>query len=332
MNQNGINCIVIFILTSILCTNSTMAQDTTYKSLIFEYLFDNDTGNYAFNSAFNQLHGQLMNGPVHVTGFHEKALEFDDTDDFILVGDVEPELDLQHYTAMSWVYPYSRGSDSKRIEIMEKNHMMWQNIRRENGLLRVGGRYINAMNQEQRFIADSDSAIPLNKWTHITSVNNGKTLKSYINGREAGSVDVPDSVMVSDEMFTIGSKQTSSQTEAYFHGMLDEIRVFSEALSVNEIKYWMNKNTTSVKLIEEEMIKVYPNPATNYITINVGKFENTYIRIVLKDITNRVIHELYQGKPDEQLLNTSLSGISRGAYLLEINSGTEVLVFRIINN
>lgn len=309
---------LLIVFFKILITSFVFAQDHGRSTLLIEYLFDNDTGVSVLNSASNLLHGERKNNPSYAHGYISTAMEFDDTDDYVLIGDTEPELDLQHYTAMSWVYPYSRGSDAARMEIMEKVHMMWQNIRRETGLLRIGGRYIKENNQEQRYYVDSDSVIPLNTWTHITSVNNGQTLKSFINGREAASVNVPDSVMVSDNVFTIGSKQTESSGAAYFHGLIDEVRIFNSALSVDDIKYWMNKDVSYLtnKYEARNKIRCFPNPVKDNLSVKFDLNSAQNVTITMVKTTGEEVAVLHDGYVNKQQINLTLPYLHSGLYIL----------------
>jgi hypothetical protein len=172
------------------------------------------------------------------------ALEFDDTDDYVYVGDHDV-LDLNHFTLMAWVKPYSRGSDPARIEILEKTDSYWMNIRRDTGVLRCGG-YFGPTRENRWHAQDSDKPIPLNEWTHCSCTYDGKLLKVYLNGEEAGTKEVPDFLQEYDYSLAIGAKITySGKRQALFHGSIDEVSIWNVALTQTTIQEWLNKPLTS---------------------------------------------------------------------------------------
>jgi hypothetical protein len=81
-------------------------------------------------------------------------------------------------------------------------------------------------------------APPVNTWTHIAVTYDGSTIKTYANGvlvhSQPGSGNIGDSDTPEND-FRIGSRQCSVCVE-YFSGGIDEVRVYSRALSAAEIQ------------------------------------------------------------------------------------------------
>jgi hypothetical protein len=82
-------------------------------------------------------------------------------------------------------------------------------------------------------------------WYHVAGVYNGTTLKTYIDGVEyPGTLygTVPSSIPNNSQPFSLAQNTTGN---GYFGGALDEVRVYSTALSQSQIQADMN--ATSLK-------------------------------------------------------------------------------------
>ncbi len=235
------------LLLLILTVSSGMAQPTLRDSLILEYLFESTEDTIAVDSSGSGLHGIIRGGAVRAEGFRGMGLEFNDTDVHILAGNMEDLLDLEKFTIATWLNPYSRGSDATRIEVIEKSHQYWMNIRRETGQLRVGGFFVarGETTNEKWYYMDGDTPIPLNGWTHVAFTYDDTVMTSYLNGRPVNSYRVDLDVHKTDYDFSVGSKQpmyekVDEQPAAWFHGLMDQFMLFRRTLDQEEIISLMN--------------------------------------------------------------------------------------------
>jgi len=71
-------------------------------------------------------------------------------------------------------------------------------------------------------------------WHHIAVTCNGKTTKLYLDGVEEASADKATSIIPG----CVGSNTEKDKT---FAGLIDEVRIWKQALSVKEISTWKNK-------------------------------------------------------------------------------------------
>ena len=78
-------------------------------------------------------------------------------------------------------------------------------------------------------------ATPLttNRWIHIASTYLNGDFKLYINGVEEANISITGSINTDTSSFTLG--KTPDTNTNYFHGYLDEVRLFNKALSENEL-------------------------------------------------------------------------------------------------
>lgn len=151
-------------------------------------------------------------------------------------------------------------------------------------------------------------------WHHIVINRSGNTASLYIDNVKIGD-DVPVSARVFDipEMgLVLGQDQDCIggcfQVDQNWSGGVDELRFYDGALSITEIdslyKLTFCNPTNTVLFEEENEFNVFPNPASNNITIEALNSENKYQvalfamdgKLVLEEKLNneRVVLELNQ--------------------------------------
>jgi RHS repeat-associated protein len=81
--------------------------------------------------------------------------------------------------------------------------------------------------------AATDGVLPLHQWTHIAATYDNSTLKYYINGALAASADIQGPILTGDAPLRIGGDAPYGGES--FDGVIDDVRVYNRALSVDEI-------------------------------------------------------------------------------------------------
>jgi hypothetical protein len=79
--------------------------------------------------------------------------------------------------------------------------------------------------------------VPLNAWTHLATTYDGATLRLFVNGAQVSSRALPGQILVSSGPLRIGGNAVWPE---WFQGLIDELRVYNRALSVQEIGTDMN--------------------------------------------------------------------------------------------
>jgi hypothetical protein len=85
--------------------------------------------------------------------------------------------------------------------------------------------------------ASGTAALGLNVWTHLAATYDGAMLRLYVNGALAGSTALTGSLDATTGPLRIGGNSVRSE---WFNGLIDEVRVYSRALSQSEIQTDMN--------------------------------------------------------------------------------------------
>jgi hypothetical protein len=228
----------VIVLVATMALIPQYAQADVRDGLIAEYRFDESAGRMASDSSGHHLHGRLEGHPRWVEGHYGNGLQFDGAADYVYVGN-QDVLDVTHYTLTAWIKTDGRSRDPERQEILEKAGAYWLNIRNDSSLLRAGGFFGGCQGREYWTYVDTTTTIPSHTWTHVTSTYDGKFLTTFLNGVLAASKpEVRPPCTKNHRLLTIGAKKLDEATpaEAFFSGILDEVRVYMRALSPKEIQ------------------------------------------------------------------------------------------------
>ena len=151
----------------------------------------------------------------------------EDIDEYMQV--VDPIMsDLGQFTMSAWVNPGVR--DGNRIGLFGQNDAI------EFGFINPttiqmwtpGGGSIN-------YAIDPVNEIPEDTWFHLATVGTGSSIDLYINGQPVVKADGPPLYGRSNDKFNIGGGGVYDATGNQFTGTLDEVAVFTTALSEGQL-------------------------------------------------------------------------------------------------
>lgn len=80
----------------------------------------------------------------------------------------------------------------------------------------------------------------------------------------------------------------------------------------------------------EQSIRVYPNPISEYISIEFPDIPAEIITMKILDVTGRTVYEVVDSTPDGKVYIINTKSIPSGIYFVRIESGSEYWVNRII--
>jgi hypothetical protein len=117
------------------------------------------------------------------------------------------------------------------------------------GRLRSGGFYggcVTTPAARTWHFLDSATVLPEGEWVHVASTYDGSSLRIYLNGALDVERTIPSATWgptcSNIEPLAIGAKDRTippAVTEAFWNGGLDDVRVYSRALSGAEIQQVM---------------------------------------------------------------------------------------------
>ena len=190
--------------------------------------FDETSGQSAFDLSGNGNTGTAT-GTTIVDGVFGKARSFNGSSDFVDCGSGASLDILSKFTFEAWI---KRGAD--------KNSYIFD--QRVSGVIHG---YLAGIYQADNLVAfmveggsgglkvKSSSVIPLDEWKYIGLVNNNKAVSIYIDGKL-------DNTGAFSENPSTGTKDTQigryfGAGDYWFQGLIDEPRIYSRALSADEM-------------------------------------------------------------------------------------------------
>jgi hypothetical protein len=140
---------------------------------------------------------------------------------------------LTNITLETWVYISSVATSQRFITIGDEVAGIRGNNHDLNFFIKTGGTIQNLT---------VTSVLSSNKWLHVAGTWDGTTMRLYLNGKEIATSTPSGSLNSSD-----GTVKISDSGDDEFHGMMDEIRVWNDARTVNEIKDNMFQELTGTE-------------------------------------------------------------------------------------
>jgi hypothetical protein len=177
--------------------------------------------------------GTLAGATWTTAGRNGTALSFNGTSSMVTIADAA-SLDLTSAMTMeAWVRP--AVATSWRTVILKESgtNGLAYALYATNGA--APSFYLN--NGSNDFNADGTSQLPLNTWTHLAATYDGSTLRLYVNGTLAGTRTAAISARVSTSPLRIGG---NAIWDEFFSGQIDDVRLYSRALSASEVTTDMN--------------------------------------------------------------------------------------------
>jgi len=193
--------------------------------------------------------GTIKGDPeVGVAGEVNEALECDGTDDYVFVDSPAINIDYKQVTLECWAYIKGLDDSWNRIVSIDKVHagggvlatLYYDDNDNEYGFyVGVGGKGP----VKNKDIVQSD--IPLNKWLHMVGVYDGTSAKYYENGQLMHEYAISGTLEGGDFRVGIGDRSDGANADAII-GMVDEVRIYTRALSEAEVKRNMNEPGSAV--------------------------------------------------------------------------------------
>ena len=153
-----------------------------------------------------------------------------------LVGKDSPSLRTTAYTAEAWIRP--KGVPATWVGIMGKpgrNYNIWLH---PHGFIHHRFR-TNASTNAGAPDTPKGSVKP-NQWTHVAITNDGKTAKTYINGKLAAQGATGGNLIVNNSPLYVGCNLDNGKGNN-FNGALDELRLWNYARTPQQIRRHKNR-------------------------------------------------------------------------------------------
>lgn len=219
---------------------------------------------YPFNGNANDVSGNgnngTNNGAILTTdrfGNVNSAYSFDGASSFIKLIN-ENNFYLTNFSISFWMKQNSEGT---QMLFANDGYLLGYNcyiIGKKIGI-QLGNNVWSSFNVTED--------IDITKWNNITYTYNGVVLTIHINNKEVLYYTFPVGVKYGNNKVEIG--RNSYLLDQYFDGKIDDVRIYNRALNPNEISALYNESviTGTINNPFENSLKIYPNPATDYLII-----------------------------------------------------------------
>jgi len=219
-------------------TSNLVSITPTTTGLVAHYPFDGNTNDQSGNNNDGVAYGGAQ---LTYDGFctEDNAYYFDGSDSVIRVPDRDSLDVTDSITLMAWIKPswVSRASIVQKRDPVRGGSVYSLDIYpgKVRGLFRYGD------STAVRYVEGATSIIP-NRWQHVATTYDGRTVTVYLNGVQEGSYDFGSvlEMQTSGGPLEIGYYQTST-----FRGAIDDVRIYNGVLAASEIQnYYLSTSPT----------------------------------------------------------------------------------------
>ena len=227
---------------SVAATAITITVVNAASGLVAAYGFEEGSGTTVSDASGNGNTGTISGATWSTAGKYGNALSFNGSG---AVASVPNSTSLGLSSAMTveaWVYPTSvSGWEPVIYKYNDLFYLLGASSVATGPATGVGDTGTSGD------IISSGSSLSANTWTHLAGTYNGATTKLYVNGVLVASSSHTGSIASSTYPLTIGGNTVDGN---YFTGLIDEVRVYNQALSAAQIVTDMNTaiSTTTVQL------------------------------------------------------------------------------------
>jgi hypothetical protein len=208
----------------------------TDPNMVGWWKLDEGTGSTVIDWSGHGNHGTINGDPQGAPGYDGDALEFDGSGDYVNFGN-PPDLTItQEITVMCW---FKVAAFSKTWEtILAKGDNSYR-LSRGGG---TGDATHFGVSGTSADYFNGTTIVTDDQWHHIAGVFNGTQAMIYIDGVLDTAVASTGSINVSSYALYIG--ENSQATGRHLTGLIDDVRLYNKALSLEEIQQAMRGDTS----------------------------------------------------------------------------------------
>ena len=205
-------------------------KNTSKNGLMAAYGFEEVSGMTVADASGNRNNGTISNSVRITTGHSGNALQFNGANAWVTVND-SASLDLSTgMTLEAWVYPQLLINSGKAVILKETSGGEVYSLYASEDENKPTSFFSNGGYHDTVGI----NPLPLNQWTHLVSTYDGQFQRLYVNGKEVDNSKQNGLIQQSTGVLRIGGNSLWGE---YFKGYIDEVRIYSRALTPAEIKY-----------------------------------------------------------------------------------------------
>ena len=213
--------------------------------VLAEIKFDENLGKKVYDEK-SENEGKILDATWFTDEIRSSALFFDGEDDLV---EIPRDFEIGKEMSLSaWV----RSSEYQNSQIVGiGRHSIYQNEKKGwKAMFRVG--------EKNMSVAWDTPTLYLERWYFLTATFDGEKIRIFVNGEEENYQNVTGQLVSNDDLILVGGGNGN------FKGAIDEVKIFSKALSKEEVRELYVgyaegeevEETEEVEKAEEEIEKV----------------------------------------------------------------------------
>ena len=296
---------------------------------------------FPFNGNANDESGNGIDGTVNgatlTTDRFENAnsaYSFDGVDDDIKAAHNSLLNITEQISLAAWIFPTAQKTQT----IIRKG----PETSSPYGLSLSGsGDIVFSLNPNSQFTQARKTGYTQNEWAFVVGTYDGTMMKLFVNGQLETSVSISGSLTTNSSPLQIGTRLNLAADT--FSGKLDDLRVFSKALSETKIQSLFNENVTAIHDNETyipaqfSLGQNYPNPFNPTTVINYQLLKTSEIELTIYNQLGQKVRTLvseikpagaYQAQWDSR--DNSGKQVANGVYLYRLQTGSFMEVRKMV--
>jgi hypothetical protein len=199
--------------------------DPGKDALVAHYAFENNTE----DSSGNNLNGTAVGNTNFVAGAMGFAIEFDGVDGYVDCGNSASFDITEEITLSAWVNTSDSGNSEHNPFISKGDHTYAIKHSIDNNIqffIYDGGWFTANSGVDSSFDGD---------WHHVVGTYDGSELKIYVDSVLKTTTTHEGTISTASNNLAIGTN--TEETDRFYEGVIDEVRIYNRALSAAEILY-----------------------------------------------------------------------------------------------
>ncbi|HEV2210475.1 MAG TPA: LamG-like jellyroll fold domain-containing protein [Verrucomicrobiae bacterium] len=186
------------------------------------------------DDALGVNNGTLINGVTFAPGEVGQAFDFNGGAQYVQVPNSPSLNPANAITIETWVYPTNVPATDSMVIVGKDDAASERQYDLALVTSGTGLAFRPHVGVPGGFIFYTGTTpVSLNHWYHVALTYDGTTLKLYVNGVQDGSLAVTGPVLATSQPLCIGGLTSGPW---YFRGLIDEVSLYSRALSATEIE------------------------------------------------------------------------------------------------
>jgi hypothetical protein len=245
MNQSGTAQVTLSVSDGSLSSStafSVTVRPPMDPALLLDFRFEESSGSTVHNLTGRTDNGTLTGAVTRVsTGYAGRALRFNGQSGLVNLGMLD--LPGSAFTLAGWIRLESAGGNGEARIISKAsgtnaNQHVWMLATVTSGGIKPQLRLRTATGNTTTLTGTTNLAVGV--WTHVAATYDGSHMRLFVNGVQTGAVARTGTILQAPTTpVAVGDQPQGGRA---FHGLIDEFRIYTRALSATELKTLMTAN------------------------------------------------------------------------------------------